>query len=129
LLRVIRVLCWFFSQTIVYIISLLLLLSRLFRLSSYKVFLRCYQTLTIVVAYAFWKYISSQSKLSCIYLLISNCTFAIIFVLEYLIILYRNIIVGRNCSRILIARHNYVVRITIFLARLWKIKVEQYINM
>ena len=69
-------------------VSLLLLSPRLFRLPSYEVFLRYYQALAVVVAYALWRYIPSQSKLPRIYLLTSSCIFAATFVLEYFTILY-----------------------------------------
>ncbi len=108
--------------------SLLLLSPRLFRLPSYEVFLRCHQALAVVVAYALWRHVPSQSKLPRIYLLTSSCTFAATFVLECLIILYRNVTVGRGCSRALIARHNHAVRMTIFPARPWKVKAGQYVN-
>jgi len=108
--------------------SLLLLSPRLFRLPSYEVFLRCHQALAVVVAYALWRHVPSQSKLPRIYLLTSSCTFAATFVLECLTILYRNVTVGRGCSRALIARHNHAVRMTIFPARPWKVKAGQYVN-
>lgn len=108
--------------------SLLLLSPRLFRLPSYEIFLRCHQALAVVVAYALWRHVLSQSKLPRIYLLTSSCTFAATFVLEFFTILYRNITIGRGCSRALIARHNHAVRMTIFPARPWKIKAGQYVN-
>lgn len=108
--------------------SLLLLSTRLFRLPSYEVFLRCHQALAVVVAYALWRHIPSQSKLPRIYLLTSSCTFAATFVLECFTILYRNVAIGRGCSRALIARHNHAVRMTVFPTRPWKVKAGQYVN-
>ena len=108
--------------------SLLLLSPRIFRLPSYEAFLRCHQALAIVVAYALWRHVPSQSKLPRIYLLTSSCAFAATFVLECFTILYRNVAVGRGCSRALIARHNHTVRMTILPARPWKIKAGQYVN-
>ena len=108
--------------------SLLLLSPRLFRLPSYEVFLRCHQALAVVVAYALWRHVPSQSKLPRIYLLTSSCTFAATFILECSTILYRNVTIGCGCSRALIARHNHAVRMTIFPARPWKVKAGQYVN-
>ena len=108
--------------------SLLILSPRVFRLPSYEVFLRCHQALAVVVAYALWRHVPSQSKLPRIYLLTSSCTFAVTFVLEGVTILYRNVTVSRGCSRALITRQNHAVRMTIFPGRPWKVKAGQYVN-
>ncbi len=109
-------------------ISLLLLFSHLFHRVFYELFLRCHQTLTFVAAYALWRHLSSSMKLSDLYLLVFDCTFLITFVMQCLILLYRNVALHRDCSRALIARQNNVVRMTIFISRSWKVKIEQYVN-
>lgn len=108
--------------------SLLLLSLRLFRLPSYEVFLRCHQAMAVVIAYALWRHVPSHLKLSRIYLLTSSCTFAATFALECFAILYRNVAIHRGRSRALVARQNHAVRMTIFLARPWKVKAGQYVN-
>jgi len=100
---------------------------RLFRLPLHEVFLLCHQALIVVVAYALWRHVPSRS-FPTMYLLTSGCVFAATFILEDLTILYRNVAVGRGCSRALIARYNDAVRMTIFPARPWKIKAGQYVN-
>ncbi len=109
-------------------ISLLLLFSHLFRRISYELFLRCHQALTFVAAYALWRHLSSSMKLSDLYLLVSDCTFLTTFVMQCLTLLYRNVVLHRDCFRALIARQNDVVRMTIFTPRPWKVKAEQYVN-
>ena len=109
-------------------VSLLLLSSHLFRRVSYELFLRCHQALAFVVAYALWRHIPSSMKLSDLYLLVSDCTFLITFVMQCLAILYRNVALHRGCFRALIARQNGAVRMTIFIPRPWKVKAEQYVN-
>lgn len=109
-------------------ISLLLLSSHLFRRVSYELFLRCHQALAFVAAYALWRHLSSSMKLSGLYLLVSGCTFLTTFVMQCLVLLYRNVALHRDCSRALIARQNDVVRMTIFTPRSWKVKAEQYVN-
>lgn len=109
-------------------ISLLLLFSHLFRRIFYELFLRCHQTLTFVAAYALWRHLSSSMKLSDLYLLVFDCTFLTMFVMQCLALLYRNVALHRDCSRALIARQNDAVRMTIFILRLWKVKIEQYVN-
>lgn len=109
-------------------ISLLLLFSHLFRQVFYELFLRCHQTLTFVAAYALWRHLSSSMKLSDLYLLVFDCTFLIMFMMQCLTLLYRNVVLHRDCSWALIARQNNVVRMTIFTSWSWKVKIEQYVN-
>lgn len=94
----------------------------------YEVFLRCHHALAITTMYGLWAHLNHRPISVLIYLWVMGSVFVATLAVECLSILYRNYRLHRGCSRALIARQNGLVRMTIFVARPWKVKAGQHIN-
>ena len=95
---------------------------------SYEVFLRGHQALAVTAICGLWIHLSHRPSPLYIYLWVLASVCAATSGLECVSMLYRNYGRHRGYSRVLIARQNGLVRMTIFTARPWKVKAGQYIN-
>ena len=109
-------------------ISLLVLFLCLFHWISYELFLWFHQDLAFVMTYTLWRHILSDLKMSYAYLLSSDSTLLITFMMKCFTVLYWNFSIHNDCFRALIVKQNDAVRMTIFCSQSWKVKTEQHLN-
>ena len=117
-----------FFQAFVSTSFLILQTVRLFQLPSYELFLRSHQVAALVTVYALWKHTTFGLKLPGLYVYISAGIFLIMFLLQCLVVIYRNFGLGGRHSRVLISKHRGTVRMSIDVPKPLKIRAGQYVN-
>jgi len=107
---------------------MLLTFSFLWRL-FYKVFLRFYQILAFIAAYALWCHLLTKKLFTHIYILIAIDLFATMMVWQVLLISFCNLVLDYTFVWVNVTKLNDMIKISLTLSQSWTIQVGQYVNL
>ncbi len=120
-------------QKMIFVASLLLFALSSMRRFSYEIFLRFHQALAITTALALWRHLSLSNAFDRVYILVADGFLIIIMLLETINFAFHNLTlrqtrVQADAIQISVANVDNIVKINLIVSRIWKVRVEQYIN-
>ncbi len=120
-------------QREIFVASLLLFVLSSMQRFLYEIFLRFHQALAITTALALWRYFSLSNAFDRIYILVADDSLIVVMLLETINLVFCNLTlkqieVQANAIQISVANVDDIVKINLIVPRIWKVRVEQYIN-
>ncbi len=117
----------------IFVASLLLFALPSMRRFSYEIFLRFHQALAITAVLALWRHLSLSNAFGRIYILVADDFLIVVMLLETINLVFRNLTlrqtrVRADAIQISVANVDDIVKINLIVPRIWKVRVEQYIN-
>ncbi len=120
-------------QRMIFVASLLLFILSSMRRFLYEIFLRFHQALAITTALALWCHFSLSNAFDRVYILTADNFLIVIMLLETINFAFCNLTlkqtkVRADAIQISVANVDDIVKINLIVSRIWKVRVEQYIN-
>lgn len=107
---------------------LLLLVLPTMKRDLYEIFLKTHKGCALFLLYATWRHTKNLGN--CMrYLIACLALFTVTFILQTARILFRNVVVGKKCARLIITPGENNVQVMLTLPRPWKIRAGERINL
>ena len=112
----------------------MLLFIRFLRQSSYDIFLRIHQTLAALMFYAVWRHITLAIFSISLYMIVGFEVLSGSTLIQLAIVLHRNLALNQadamaSLSKLRFKKRKNILFIDIIVARPWKVRAGQYINL